>query len=272
MDLTNITAKARSFILEGWTSYVMIAAGMLLVLGVVGVATVLVIKDRARDMTAAHFIKERPVQSCVAVETPEKLAFINGQRTEITSLGNQHHENAIIYFAYFYATYLILTMFGLISAISLAVITKSGINASSPHLIAVFLISSAIVVLYQGSFDVLKQKANIDLNSTASIKYAVLADQIDTFCSTGKIGMKDPNDVLLGALPKTVAAPERNVGAAAPDAAGGMTPIKILPFFVEPDEDQFINYVAWQMDHLRGFAIAVDDSKIGLVDKSRFSF
>jgi hypothetical protein len=137
--------------------------------------------------------------------------------------------------------------------------------------IAVFLISTAIVVLYQGSFGILKQKENIDLNSSASVKYAMLADQIDTFCTTGKITMRDPNDVLLAALPK----PEPS---AAPKAGETDSPqsqdstVKILPFFVEPDGDQFINFVAWQMDHLRSFAITVDESKIGSVDSKRFMF
>ncbi|HUR99018.1 MAG TPA: hypothetical protein VMZ26_13205 [Pyrinomonadaceae bacterium] len=271
MDLTNFKANARWFLLEGWTSYVTIAAGLLVVLALVGMTTVSVIKSRAREMTEAHFIRGRQLTACAKFTDQEKVNFINGQRSEITSLGNQHHANAISYFAYFYATYLILTIFGLVAAICLAVITKSGINASSPHLIATFLISTAIVVVYQGSFDVLKQKANIDLNSAASIKYAVLADQIDTFCTTGKISMKDPNEMLLAALPKVAPSPEQNANTqqSAGDArAGGM----ILAFFVEPDDDQFINYVAWQMDHLRTFAITVDDSKVGSIDKSRFSF
>jgi len=188
------------------------------------------------------------------------------------NLGNQHRENAIVYFAYFYTTYLVLTIFGLIAAMCLAVITKSGINGASGHVIAVFLISTAIVVMYQSSFDILKQKANIDLNANASVKYAVLADQIDTYCSTGKISMKDPNDVLLAALPKPEPTPVANKPVEGGSQPGPSTPAKILPFFVEPDPDQFINFVAWQMDHLRSFAITVDDSKVGSIDSKRFMF
>ena len=271
MDLTNFKVSARSFVLRGWTSYVMIAAGLLLLLAIVGITTVVLIKGRARDMTKAHFIKEREVSACANVKDQEKVGFINAQRGEITSLGNQHHDNAIVYFAYFYATYLVMTIFGLIAAICLAIITKSGINDSSPHLIAVFLISTAIVVLYQSSFDTLRQKENIDLNSTASIRYAVLADQIDTFCTTGKISMKDPNDVLLAALPRARPSPEQAAASGQQDAANAEAAGRIMPFFVEPDDDQFINYVAWQMDHLRSFAITVDASKVGSIDKARFS-
>lgn len=268
--MTTFKQKVESFFLTGWTSYVSIAVGMLIVLFVVGFATVIIIRGRAVDMTAAHVIQHKQLTACGKIDT-DKLAFINGQRAEVVSLGNQHQKNAIAYFGYFYATYLVMTIFGLIAAICLAVITKSGISNSSPHVISVFLISTAIVVLYQGSFDILKQKENIDLNSNASVKYAVLADQIDTFCSTGKISMRDPNDVLLAALPKPEPSSSPKPGEPnaqpSPDAA-----VKILPFFVEPDGDQFINFVAWQMDHLRSFAITVDETKIGSIDSKRFMF
>src|SRR5215204_433658 len=209
--------KAKEFLLDGWTSYVSIAAGLLILLAIVGLATVWIIKGRARNMTAAHVLQVQDNAACVRVDTPEKLAFVNGQRNEIVRLGNQHRENAIAYFAYFYATYLVMTIFGLIAAICLAVITKSGVSGSSPHVLATFLISTSIVVLYQASFDILKQKANIDLNTIASVKYAVLADQIDTYCITGKISMKDPNDVLLAALPepKPSSSPSGQAGGSA---------------------------------------------------------
>ena len=268
--MTTLKEKAESFFLEGWTSYVTIAAAMLVVLALVGIVTVVVIRGRAINMTAAHVIQQKELKSCGKIE-PDKLAFINGQRTDIVNLGNQHQANAIAYFGYFYATYLVMTIFGLVAAICLAIITKGGISNSSPHVIAVFLISTAIVVLYQGSFDILKQKENIDLNSSASVKYAVLADQIDTFCTTGKVTMRDPNDVLLAALPKPepTAAPKARETDSQPSQD---STVKILPFFVEPDGDQFINFVAWQMDHLRSFAITVDESKIGTVDSKRFMF
>ena len=272
MDSKYIKEHAKTFFLEGWTSYVSIAAGMLIVLAALGITTVYIIKERAREMTTAHVIQPRELTSCGKIDTPEKLTFVNGQRAEIMSLGNQHRENAIVYFAYFYTTYLILTIFGLIAAMCLAVITKSGISGASAHVITVFLISTAIVVLYQSSFDILKQKANIDLNANASVKYAVLADQIDTYCTTGKITMRDPNDVLLAALPKPEPSPAANKQAEAATQTGSSAPVKILPFFVEPDPDQFINFVAWQMDHLRSFAITVDDSKVGSIDSKRFMF
>lgn len=271
--MTDLKQKLESFFLEGWTSYVSIAAGMLILLAIIGFVTVDSIRGRARKMTTAHLMEDRVLAACAKIDT-DKLKFVNGQRAEIVKLGKQHHENAIIYFGYFCATYLVMTIFGLIAAICLAVITKSGISQTSPHVLAVFLISTAIVVLYQSSFDVLKQKANTDLNANASIKYAVLADQIDTFCTTGKINMKDPNDVLLASLPKpeptqTPGGPPANTSKPQSDPASS---VKIPPFFVEPDGDQFINFIAWQMDHLRGFAITIDESKVGSIDSKRFMF
>jgi hypothetical protein len=269
--MTAFKQKLEEFFLHGWTSYVSIAAGMLILLALVGLTTMVVIRSRADMMTAAHVIQQKQLQACAKIDSPDKLAFINGQRAAVISLGNQHQANAIAYFGYFYATYLVMTIFGLIAAICLAVITKSGIGNASPHVISVFLISTAIVVLYQGSFDILKQKSNIDLNSNASVKYAILADQIDTYCTTGKISMRDPNDVLLAALPKPEPSASPKAGETRTESSPN-SPIKILPFFVEPDGDQFINFVAWQMDHLRSFAITIDETKVGSIDSKRFMF
>jgi hypothetical protein len=272
MNWPNIKENTKEFVLVGWTSYVMIAIGLLVVLAVVGFTSTWVIQYRADLMTKAHELHQKAHTSCGAIATPTKLEFVNGQREEIRKLGNQHRDNAIKYFSYFYTTWLTLTIFGLIAAISLAVITKTGINGSSPHLIAVFLISTAIVVLYQGSFDTLRQKSNIDLNAGASIKYAVLVDQIDTYCTTGKVSMKDPNDVLLAALPKAVDDGQGNAADGQQPQQPVGTATRILPFFVEPDGDQFINFVAWQMNQLRNFSITIDDSKIGSIDTKRFMF
>src|SRR5688572_17532214 len=165
--MTTFKEKLEYFFLSGWTSYVSIAVALLVLLGIIGTTAVLIIRSRANDMTAAHIIQKRDFTACSTVESGERLTLLNSQRAEIASLGNAHRENAIAYFGYFYATYLVMTIFGLIAAICLAVITRSGISDSSPHVNTVFLISTAIVVLYQGSFDVLKQKANIDMNTNA---------------------------------------------------------------------------------------------------------
>ena len=266
MDVAELKRKFEVFFLEGWTSYVSIAAALFVVLAIVGFVSIDLIKDRADEMTQSHIIGAPPWSQCAGIEG-NKLTFLQSQRTEIQSFGNRHRKNAIAYFGYFYTTYLVITIFGLIAAICLAVITKAGISGSSPHVLAVFVISTAIVLLYQGSFDILKQKPNLDLNADASIKYAVLAAQIDTYCNTGKISMKDPSDVLLAALPKA----EGNSADNKPGDGGNQTG-KILPFFVEPDGDQFINFVAWKMDRLRSFAITVDDTKIGAIDTKRFMF
>ena len=259
--------------LEGWTSYVMIAVGMLTLLAIIGLSATELIQYRGRIMTEAHDLtrKTKSWKTCALIEPGPKEDFISGQRTDAVNLGDQHRKNAIAYFSYFYTTYLLVTIFGLIAAISLAVITKGGISSSSPHLIAVFLISTAVVVLYQGSLDTLKQKANIDLNTSSSIKYAVLVDQIDTYCTTGKVAMRDPNDVLLAALPKS-AGPANSSNQQPDGSQNSEAQTKILPFFVEPDGDQFINFIAWQMERLRNFAITIDDTKVGPIDSKRFLF
>lgn len=266
------------FVLEGWTSYVVIALGLLALLAIIGLSTQYIVRDKAERLTQTHILPEDAQVKCPIVGSVEKETYINLQRRSISAFGNSHRKGAINFFTYFYITYIVFSVFGLLAAISLAVITKTGINNASPHLITVFLVSTAIVILYQGAFGVFQHKQNIDSNTKLAINYAVLVDQIDTYCVTGKINVKDPNEALNYALPKVAPTTgNSNVASTPPQKAANSTATetpapeqKIQPFYVAPSPDEFINYIAWQMEHLRSFSIAVDDTKVSSIDNKRF--
>lgn len=273
MNRTDFMAGLKAFSLEGWTSYVLITLGLVAFLGILGVSTEYYVHSKADRLTKTHVLREDTMVECTFAGSAEKTAFINAQRKEISSFGNSHRTSAVEFYTYFYTTYIVFTVFGLIAAISLAVITKTGIIKASPHLITVFLVCTAIVVLYQGSLGVFQHKSNLDSNAKLAVNYAVLVDQIDTYCATGKINVKDPNEALSGALPKVTGKPvNTNTGAGGGVSPSPETPVsaKIQPFYVEPNGDQFINFVAWQMEHLRSFSIALDDSKVSAIDNKRF--
>jgi hypothetical protein len=274
MKWNDITNVAKKFAFEGWTSYASIAVGLVVLLGIIGFTMQYVVQTKAERFTQTHLMTDKQV-ACSIVGSTEKQDFLNSQRREITAFANSHRDSAVSFFAYFYVTYLVFTIFGLLAAISLAIITKSGISAASPHLIAVFLICTAIVVLYQGAFAVFQQKSNIDNNAKLSISYAILADQIDTYCVTGKINVTDPNEALADAFKATDRpSANANASAASTPASAKEAPInvKIRQFYAEPTGDQFINYVSWQIEHLRNFAIVFDDTKVSSVDTKRFMF
>jgi hypothetical protein len=276
MNRADFIAKFKSFTLEGWTSYVLIAVGLLAFLAVIGLGMEYIIKNRADHMTQTHVLAlEKPVE-CSVAGSKDKVDFINSQRREIGAFGNSHRYDAIRFFSFYYTSYLVFTIFGLIAAISLAVITKKGIDqVGTGHLIAVFLVCTAIVVLYQGSSSVFQLKANLDSNAKLAVSYGILADQINTYCATGKLNVKDPNEALASAVPKF---PEKPANAnSTPQVTPSPSPqaespvgSKIQPFYAEPNGDQFINFVAWQMEHLRSLSIAIDETKVSPIDNKRF--
>lgn len=273
MGWNEIAEIMKGFPFKGWKSYATIIVLLLALLAIVGLVPPYFIEARARAQTDTHEIKDKSVV-CTFAGDQARQEFINSQRAEISRFGNSHRDSAVKFFTYFYTTYIVFTVFGLIATISLALITKAGIAKASTHLITVFLVCTSIVVLYQGSFGVFQHKTNIDSNAKLSVSYGVLIDQIDTFCATGKLNVRDPNVALTDALPKAVGEskdPTPNVSnRPAPPQSETPTVGKIKPFYVEPSGDEFINFVAWQMEHLRSFSIALDDTKVSAVDTKRF--
>jgi len=261
--------------LEGWTSYVLIALGLGLIIFLITVSAKSYVKDEAQKLKEHFKLENKPVQ-CEITQSPEKKILINAHRQEIVFYAIGHRETAIAFSSYFYASLMVVSFFGLIAAISLAVITKSGVNAASPHLIAVFLISTGIVIMYQGFIGVFQQKSNMDTNAKLSVSYARLLNQIDTYCTTGKVNVKDPNQALLDALPtkldtEAISQPT-STGST---TAGESTPLKsegngkVSPFYVSLEPDEFINYVDWQMGLYKGFSVSIDETKIAIIDAKK---
>lgn len=267
--------RIKAFVLEGWTSYVSVSIGILLLLAIVGLVIENVVSRRAKRLSEKHTVMQnKPIDCLTVAGTQERASFIKEQRDEIAGFANNHRATAVEFFTYFHTTYLLFTIFGLIAAISLAAITKTGINNASPHLITVFLVCTAIVVLYQGSIGVFQHKNNIDDNTKLSISYAVLASQIDTYCVTGRVNVADPNDAFKVALAKTadISNKSANNGNNSVNQPSEQQPgpLKIEAFDVELTGQQFINYINWQTQKLRSFAISLDDTKVGAIDSKQF--
>ena len=265
-----------SYATTGWTSYLLITVGLLLLLFLTVYISKVWVDAETKDLTSAFELEDKPLE-CKIVGSQEKQGFIKKQSSEITKYANNHKRTAIEFYGYFYATFAVFSLFGLLAAISLAVIARKGIDEASSHLITVFFVSTGIVILYQGFFGVFQQKANIDNNAKLFVNYAKLNTQIDIYCTTGKLTVIDPNIVFNDSLPKqpaTSSSPNATP-TANPTAIPDKTPTqtsstsKVSTFYISPEPDEFINYIGWQMAQLRAISIAIDDSKIVAIDGSK---
>lgn len=276
-----------TFFSTDWTGYIKIA----LTLAALLLLTVLVAHyaaiSKGEALTAAFKLEPKDAE-CKIVTEQGKRDFINAQRREIVAYANSHRETSIKFYGYFYSTYAVFSIFGLIAAISLAVITKLGIEKADNRVIAIFLVATGIVVLYQGFFGVFQQAGNIDSNAKLYVKYAQLVNQIDTYCTTGKLNVKDPALAFADSLPKSTPKPavtnstvtpanttpaNATPANATPKPVATATPpagVTISPFYLALEPDEFINYIDWQIEHFKTIAIAIDATKIAAIDNTKF--
>lgn len=273
MDFNKNIETVKTLTLTGWTSYVLIAVGLLVILFITAFAAKSWVGNMATKMTAKIPLVNKQIE-CQTIADVNRKAYINEQRRDIVGYAETHRDTAIQFYGFFYATFAVFSVFGLLAAIALAVITKSGINNASPHLITVFLVATAIVISYQGFFGVFQQKNNLENNAKLYVSYAKLVNQIDTYCATGKLTVKDPNssfkDLFPKSEPKTTPANTAEKMKSNENAPPTDAPPKLAPFFVALEPDEFINYVNWQMEQYKAVSIAIDDTKIASIDKSQF--
>lgn len=266
------TVGLMSYAKTGWTSYFLVVLGLLFILGLTALIANRWVNSEAEELTKALELEDKPVE-CKILNNQEKQNFINNQRSKIVRYGNNHRKTAIEFYGYFYATFAVFSLFGLLAAVSLAVIARKGIDGASPHLITLFFVSTGIVVLYQGFFGVFQQKANIDNNAALFVNYAKLTDKIDTYCATGKLSIIDPTGVFIGRLPKEVATKKKPSDENGENAKESPTPPsstnKTSTFYISLEPDEFINYIGWQMEQFKAISIAIDDTKIVAIDSNK---
>lgn len=286
-----------AFIIANWKSYALILLAMGVILIVTAGLTQSVFISRARYLTRPFQMAPPPpgstsnsVSNSVPVsdapqpvedyKTPpqckipgheEQGNFILRKRQQMVAYGDGHLDAAIKFGAYFYSTVAILAIFGFISLISLALITKAGLANSHGIVVAIFLLSTGIGLVYQGFFGVFNQKTNIDANSALSVDYGKLVDEVDTYCSTGKISISDPGAILIEMAKAADKSPgsmkvgtNTNADPAKTKVPGESTSQSAKPthFYTAVDPDTFILYLDWQMKKLRRFAIILDDKQV----------
>lgn len=265
-------AKITAFFSRRSVSYVSIVVGLGVVLFLIVAGVGWQNKETATKLTKEFELESKDLECKVVADTSTR-DFINAQRREIVAYGNSHLRTAKTFYGYFWASYAVFSVFGLIAAISLAVMTKKGIEAADNRIIAVFLISTGIVILYQGFFGVFQHKNNIDNNVKLSINYSKLVNQIDAYCATGRVNVKDPILAFADALPKTTpkTAPTTTTGNT--DQGQTETPPsgKVSPFYVPLEPVEFIHYIEWHLEQYKVIAISIDDTKIASIDNGKMA-
>lgn len=270
-----------SYASEGWTSYVFVTIVLLFILFLTEQVSNRWVKSEAEEITKELEMVEDSNEkqwTCAIVGTQEKQNFVKQQRAEIIKDGNAHRVAAIEFLGYFSSTYAVFSVFGVLAAVSLAIIVRKGIDEVDSRLITVFLVSTAIVVVYQGFFGVFQHKNNSDNNAKLFVSYARMLSRIDTYCTTGKLTLIDPSGVFNERIPKTTPTPpSANTTAtnanATPKPTGtpqtGST-TKPATFYISPEPDEFINYIGWQMEQLKTLSVMIDDTKIVAIDGNKF--
>ena len=263
-----------NYLTTGWTSYVLVAVGLFVVLMLTGYLSKCNVDSKSKELTSAFSLSDAPID-CKPLENDQQKAFITSQRAELVKFAGNHLDTARNFYGYFYATYTIFSLFGLFAAISLAIIARKGIDDAGSHLITVFLVSTGIVISYQAFFGVFQQKNNIENNTKLLVGYARLNTKIETYCATGKLAIIDPNVVFTQNLPKqssssnTNSSPPANTTQSNGASGSGSAAEKPSTFYVSPTPDEFINYVGWQMEQLKAVSIAIDDTKISAIDGNK---
>jgi hypothetical protein len=261
-EAKTVTMTVRDLVKQQtWTSYVLVTIGMLTIMILTIIAARYLKEYQTKDLKNDFVLANNGV-GCKTVPDNEKKAFIDYQKNEIVKFGESHRKTAFMFYGYFYSTFLVFSLFGVLSVISLAIIAKKGYETANGHLMTVFMVSTGIVVLYQGFFGVFQQKTNMDNNAKLYSGYSKLLTKIDTYCTTGKIPMIDPATVLKPQVSVTNTNTATNVTT---------TQQKTASFYITLDTDEFINYVGWQMEQLKAISITLDDQQIKEIDKNRFA-
>ena len=263
-----------------WWSFLIIAVAMILILLGINKVTMDHAKTKGDDLTSELRLKEVPAKTdgaantnacsieCKAVPDATLQGYIGNQRSQLVRLGNGNLETAVQFGAYFYTNMVILAVFGLISLISLIVMTRYGLKDTNGHVVAIFLLSTGIGLVYQTFFGVFQQRKNVEVNLAQAISYGQLVKQVDTYCVTGKVAISDPAGSLT-AIAQTAAPvrgpaapPAASAGTAGPPPTGAQAPKSPPPFYVALEPADFILYIDAKMRENQKLSILFDDKEV----------
>lgn len=218
---------------------------------------------------------ERPLPPFSIQATEEEKGRLQDQRNDIRKKAKHHVDVAMFYYSRFYMAILAFSISAALAAISLAIISKRGLDSVNEYIVTMFLVMTAVALFYQSFPGVFQQKKNIEDNRALYIKYVNLEDDMLSFCVTGGVAVARPADSTTASenaastpRPADSATPSQtkeNAAGATPDVTVGQqyTIIKLSP-------REFIHYIDYQLKTYNDIAIGFDESKAASFAKEQF--
>jgi hypothetical protein len=119
-------------------------------------------------------------------DNPYEKRRLQQQFKVITARAELHLNVVRFYYARYYMAIIMTAFCGIVSAICLLLISKSGWLNTSRYVITIFLVSSSFGAFF-GSFPkIFKQKSNIDDNKRLFLAYSAMANRILSYTATGE--------------------------------------------------------------------------------------
>jgi hypothetical protein len=196
---------------------------------------------------------------CIGIENDEEKARLQGQLNDIRNRAKYHLDVTLFIFSNFYMSIMAFSIAGGIAAITLAVISKRGVDQASEYLITTFLVMMALAIFYQSFPGVFQQRQNIDNNRALYIKYVNLEDDIVTYCATGEMAIRAPMFITAARTPANDTEDPREDSK-----------MEVEPFTAPISGKQFIHYINHQLKTYNDISVGMDESKAAAYAKEQF--
>jgi hypothetical protein len=229
---------------------------------------------RAADDPEPLEPRPRELRPAIKVTDAEKERMQN-QLDDIRKKAKHHRDVAVFYYSRFYMAILAFSVSAALAAISLAIISKRGLDKVSEYIVTLFLVATALAVFYQSFPGVFQQRKNVEDNRALYIKYVNLEDDMISYNTTGSIAVvqaSPPGEATAGAVNQNGSAQRpsnannNNANADSPRVVTVGNQYSIIT--LSPSE--FIHYVDYQLKTYNDIAIGFDESKAANFAKEQF--
>lgn len=201
---------------------------------------------------------------------------LQNQLDDVRKRAKHHLDVAIFYYANSFMAIIAFSLAAGLGAISLAVISKRGIDHVSEYIVTMFLVATALALFYQSFPGVFQQKQNVDNNRALYIKYVNLEDDMISYVATGSVTFLQQKPDTAAPIAKNPIENKSTTNAIALNGLSNTTPatnektIGSDYMIVQLAPDDFIHYVDFQLKKYNDIAIGFDESKAASFAKDSF--
>ncbi|MGB7210592.1 MAG: hypothetical protein WBD27_18195 [Pyrinomonadaceae bacterium] len=204
--------------------------------------------------------------------TPTQQDRMQNQLDDVRKKAKHHLDVAVYYYSQSFMAILAFSLAAALGAISLAIISKRGLDGVSEYVVTMFLVATALALFYQSFPGVFQQRKNVEDNRALYIRYVNLEDDMISYVATGSITVK-----------QTVAAPDSSRPTKPEQFAkqlnSNVNSVSATPILVTVNDEysivtlspvDFIHYIDHQLKKYNDVAIGFDESKAANFAKEQF--